>query len=364
MKKTKKDRMDEMLLRYLQEQTTDEERATVEEWVSGSPEHERALADTNRLVEIAQMSDRRIVPRPLPAPEKVIKQALAARRGTPNQGLVPTARRLALAFPRRRYGLVAAGVIVIAGVIALVHLPTHLVVEQSGVGAEGVPLELATSTGPGETEMVQLGDGTVIRLGPESSLIANVADTIREMSFGGEAFFAVATAVGPLHIYTSGGTAQVLGARFYLANNSVGALAVTVVEGRVALVPPGIDASLQSQPAPRSPNRAAVAVLEAGQSTRLSFGRPTPIESAAPIDSLATWLDGFLIFRDTPIDVAMKEIEQRYGTEVLIADAALLDHTLTMWFDSKSLPEVMEEVCIRINARCSIGPGGVRIGAH
>ena len=70
---------------------------------------------------------------------------------------------------------------------------------------------------------------------------------------------------------------------------------------------------------------------------------------------------GFLALQDTPLATAMREIGERYGTEVEIADPALLDRTLTMWFSSKSLEEVMTVVCGVIDARCSIGEGVVRI---
>ena len=77
--------------------------------------------------------------------------------------------------------------------------------------------------------------------------------------------------------------------------------------------------------------------------------------------TVAAWLGDFLIFHDTPLGAAMEEVERRYGTEVVVGDAALLDRTLTMWFSSKSLEEVMTVVCGVVDARCSIGGGVVRM---
>ena len=76
---------------------------------------------------------------------------------------------------------------------------------------------------------------------------------------------------------------------------------------------------------------------------------------------MAAWLDDFLIFHDTPLGAAMAEVRAHYGTEVVISDEALLDRTLTMWFDAKSLEEVMTVVCGVVDARCSIGDGVVRM---
>ena len=191
--------------------------------------------------------------------------------------------------------------------------------------------------------MVRLADGTVIRLGPDSRLTTR-AERPRSANFHGEAFFAVATdEARPFTIATGAGTARVLGTRFHLAANT-DELAVTVVEGRVSLAGP--DHEVQ---------------VGAGQAIRLLRGLPSPVGSAAPIETVADWMEGFLIFHDTPLDAAMNEVEQRYGAEVVVGDAALLDRTLTMWFDSKSLSEVMTVVCSVIDARCSIDAGVVRI---
>ena len=99
----------------------------------------------------------------------------------------------------------------------------------------------------------------------------------------------------------------------------------------------------------------------AGQATSLLRGVPEPVAPAAPAGSVADWLDGFLIFHDTPLSVAMEEVKARYGTEVVVGDDTLMNRTLTMWFDSKSLSEVMTVVCSVIDARCSIDAGVVRI---
>ena len=333
--------MDELLLRHLRKQVTDEESAAVKEWMNGSAERERDLAQLRRVVEAGKMADRRILPGNPPSAEDLIWRAEARRGGSAKLRLARLERRVKPARAlRRRYCLVAAGV------IAIVASAMFQVFR--GGSNSGLPSITATAkefgTGPGETEMVRLADGTVIRLGPDSRLSAATGETTRDATLHGEAFFAVTTDAGrPFRITTAAGTAQVLGTRFHLAARADG-LAVTVVEGRVALAGP--DHEVQ---------------VGAGQAASLLRGLPALIDVAAPIESMADWLDGFLIFHDTPLDVAMKEVEEHYNTRVLVGDAALLDRTLTMWFDSKSLPEVMTVVCGVIDARCSIDTGIVRI---
>ena len=331
--------MDELLLRHLRQQTTEEEKAAVAEWLGGSTEREHDLAELRRLVEAGRTADRRIAAGDVPAAEDVIWRAEARRANSPGLGVARLAKRIRLPRPRRRFDLVAAGVVALAASVVFQFL-----VGGTNSGPASAPEFQVSVTGPGETEMVRLRDGSVIRLGPESRLSASVGETTRDATLQGEAFFAVATDEGrPFRVLTDAGTAQVLGTRFHLTARA-DELAVTVVEGRVALA--GQDHEVQ---------------VGAGQATSLLGGLPTPIESAAPIESVADWMDDFLIFHDTPLEAAMKEVERHYDAEVVVGDAALLDRTLTMWFDAKSLPEVMTVVCSVIDARCSIDAGVVRI---
>jgi len=204
-------------------------------------------------------------------------------------------------------------------------------------------------TGAGETGVGRLGDGSVIRLGPDSRLATAWPTDLpegaaREVTLDGEAFFAVTSdPARPFRVVTDVGTAQVLGTRFHLAVDAA-ELSVAVIEGRVALAGP--DHEVQ---------------VGAGQATRLLRGLPEPVGAAEPTGSMADWLDGFLIFHDTPLGVAMEEVEARYGTDVVIRDDALTNQTLTMWFESKSLAQIMTVVCSVIDARCSIDAGVVTI---
>lgn len=346
--------MDELLLRHLRKQTTEEEDAAVEEWLaadvdgaSDSPERERTLAELRRIVEAGRIADRRIVPGDPPAAEDVIWRAEARRAAAPGSGVARLGRQFNVLRRRRgRFDLVAAAVVAVVGV------GVWQVIAGLGGGSGPAGTTAATrefTTGPGETEMVRLADGSVVRLGPDSRLATawptNLPEgAAREVTLDGEAFFAVTSdPARPFRVVTDAGTAQVLGTRFHLAADAE-ELSVAVIEGRVALAGP--DHEVQ---------------VGAGQATRLLSGLPEPVGAAVPAGSMADWLDGFLIFHDTPLGVAMEEVEARYGTDVVIRDDALTNQTLTMWFDAKSLAEVMTVVCSVIDARCSIDAGVVRI---
>ena len=346
--------MDELLLRHLRGQTTEEEDPMVDEWLatnevgaSDSPERERTLAELRRVVEAGRIADRRIATGDPPAAEDVIWRAEARQAGSAGSSVARLGPRLrALRRQRGRFDLVAAAVVAVVG-LGVLQVIVGLGGDRGPTGTTAATREF--TTGPGETEMVRLGDGSVIRLGPDSRLATawptNLAEgAAREVTLDGEAFFAVTSdPARPFRVVTDAGTAQVLGTRFHLAVDAA-ELSVAVIEGRVALAGP--DHEVQ---------------VGAGQATRLLRGLPEPVGAAAPTGSMADWLDGFLIFHDTPLGVAMEEVEARYGTDVVVSDDALTNQTLTMWFDSKSLAEVMTVVCSVIDARCSIDAGVVRI---
>ena len=335
--------MDELLLRHLRKQTSEEENASVTAWLEDSPERERQLAELRRLVEVGHVADRRVDPGEAPSAEDVIWRAEARVARSGQRGVARLGRRLR---PRRRWIRWSDSLAVAA--VAVVFLGVWQAVVRSGNSA-APSIQQFASTDSGETEMVRLADGSMIRLGPDSWFAASWRTEIpegaaREVTFRGEAFFAVAgDPARPFRITTDAGTAEVLGTRFHLAAGEED-LSVAVVEGRVALAGP--DHEVQ---------------VGAGQATRLLRGQPQDVVAAPPIGTVAAWLDDFLIFHDTPLSVAMQEVEARYGADVVVDEPALLDQTLTMWFESKSLKEVMTVVCSVVDARCSVGGGVVRV---
>lgn len=336
--------MDELLFRYLRGQTTEDEDRSVDAWRIRSADADRVLAGLGHLIEAGRAADLTVDPGDPPSAEQVIRMARARRFRSPAHRR-PGRNRLI------HYGgwAAAAAVAGLALWNALGDSPARAV--------NGTRPSREFITAPGETAMVRTEDGSVIRLGPESRLTTAVATNgfpgqspnsfARQVTLQGEAFFSIAAnGERPFRVTTAAGTARVLGTRFHLAAQA-GELSVVVVEGRVALDGPDQGVEVGS-----------------GQATRLVRGTPGPVTSAPPIEEVAGWMRGFLIFQDTPLDRAMHEVGEHYGMEVEIGEPALLERTLTMWFSSKSLEEVMTVVCGVIGASCSIGEGVVRIRAR
>ena len=331
--------MDELLLRYLRDRTREDESRSVEAWRSRSADADSALAELRRLIQAGEAADLTIDPGDPPPVEQLIWRA--------------EARRAQLGASRRpaRTRLRHPGAWITAAAAATIGFTLWNVTRPAGPTRDGAVAAQDFLTAADETAMVRLDDGSVIRLGPESRLTTHPAHSTdqptRQVTLEGEAFFSVAAdEARPFVVATAAGTARVLGTRFHLAATS-DELAVVVLEGRVALA--GRDQEVQ---------------VGAGQATRLVRGSVEPVVDAPRIDQVADWLSDFLIFQDTPLAAAMREVGQRYGREVEISDPVLMERTLTMWFHGKSLEEVMTVVCSVIDAQCSIGEATVRIEAR
>jgi len=330
--------MDELLLRHLRGRTTDDENRSVEAWLRETPDAEAEVNDLRLLVEAARAADLEVEPGAPPATDLVVREAEARRVAAMRRADDRARRRPA----RSRFGLFAGWAT--AAVFAAAALVIWNARDPAASGTGGGSLASQEFiTAPGETAMVRLGDGSVIRLGP-GSRVRNVDGSARAVVLEGEAFFSIASnPARPFRVTTAAGTARVLGTRFHLTAQ-LDELRLVVVEGTVALG----TATEEVQ-------------VGAGQAASIIEGRPGPVTAAPPIEEAAAWLEGFIIFQDTPLALAIREVEQRYGAEVAVEDAVLLERTLTMWFTSKSLDEVMTVICNVIDAQCSIGDGRVRM---
>lgn len=330
--------MDELLLRHLRRRTTEEENRSVEAWRIRTAGADGVLADYRRLIRAGERADRAIDPGDPPPVEQLIWRA-EARRSQP--AARPRPARTWLGHP---------GTWITAAAAAVVGFTLWNVSNDTADPApDGAVAARDFRTATNETAMVRLEDGSVVRLGPDSRLTAPATREApaRQVTLEGEAFFSVAEdEARPFVVTAAAGSVRVLGTRFHLAARA-DELAVAVVEGRVALA-----------------GRNQEVEVAAGQATRLVRGSARPIEDAPRVGEMADWLRNFLIFQDTPLEVAMREIGERYGTEVEIGDPALTERTLTMWFHEKSLEQVMTVVCSVIDAHCTIGATTIRIDAR
>jgi len=314
-------RGDELVIRSLQGEEHGPDAEEVSEWRAASPANEaryqdiaRVWARTTPLLDELRASDDR-------GPEQVLSRlGLGASRRTNAM----TGRRV-LRMPLRRAVAIVAAACMGYALGWMAGSP-----RAQETGAELV-------TGAGERATIELADGSIVRLGPDSRLRLPPEPGRREVWLDGRAFFAIARQEGrPFRVRTRLGEALVLGTRFEV---QVGEqeLEVMVLEGRISL-----EAGETS------------VKLEAGEVGRVDQARAVEVRRLDDVNHRLDWAGNFLVFKDTPLRQVATEVGRLFGATVVIADSTLLERTVTGWYAGSSFGRTMEAICLIIGAHCRL----------
>lgn len=200
---------------------------------------------------------------------------------------------------------------------------------------DAIHTEVATDIGDRAT--VALGDGSVIRLAPGTRVRVREAGARTDVDLEGRAFFAITPDSTRLfRVRTKTNDVEVLGTRFDV-DAYADEVRVVVVEGRVAIAAAGARVeAVTGQMVSTAPSR--------------SPSTPVAVDTRQAIE----WLGWFLAFSRTPLYRVANELEQRYGVQVEIEDAALGARTVTASFGEQPLDEVVPLICRVVEARCEI----------
>lgn len=187
---------------------------------------------------------------------------------------------------------------------------------------------------------VQLSDGSVVRLAPNSRLGFEFRPASREATLEGRAFFSVAKIQNkPFRVHTRLGEATVLGTRFELATDS-SELRLLVVSGRVGLA--GSTNELE---------------VHAGESSGVRNGTVAEPKRLSNAETMGEWVGKFLAFQSTPMREVAREIEETYGVRIVAEDSAIATRTVTGTFVDRDARYVIDAVCLVVNAQC-VNRGG------
>lgn len=167
--------MDELILRLLSDGATPAEERAVHAWRKASPANERHYGELVRLAKAARLLQDELHTVPVPDPSSIlarIDERIITQRGSRAQH-------------RRGAVLVTAGV---AAALAILALGVSEIRDALRGGDLG-NVELVT--GRDETMTATLGDGSAVRLAPETRLrVIPTVDT-REVWLEGRAYFSV-----------------------------------------------------------------------------------------------------------------------------------------------------------------------------
>jgi len=326
--------LDEVIFRFLKGQATLEEMDGLQRWLAESPEH-RAYFE--RLATMLGAAARAYSTRERAAPPPVEALIGAGRAQDPKVIELPVrARRVRRDPERPRWvGFGLAG----GAVAAVLLLGIFLTWPSQPMKGGGLALTAAEYiTGHTETAMVTLGDGSVVRLAPNSRLrVESPRADRREVRLDGRAFFAVAEDKrAPFVVQTASGETRVLGTRFDVEARGE-ETRVVVVEGQVVLATSAGEVQLGAN---------ELSVVRRDEVPRKA--------EVADVQGLLTWLDTFIVFQETPLSEVARELERRFGVEVRITDPALARETVTGWSNSDSVDDILTRVCLAVSARCEL----------
>jgi ferric-dicitrate binding protein FerR (iron transport regulator) len=163
------------------------------------------------------------------------------------------------------------------------------------------------ATGNGERAELRLTDGTRIRIAPASRLrvAADFGVDRRDVYLEGEAYFDVVhDEQRPFTVFAGNASAQDLGTQFTVRSYADdGAVQVVVRKGAVAM--------------------SGVGRLAPGDLGRLGADGRTTLKHGVSVGAYTAWLDGRLVFRDTPLAEVLRTLGRWHDVDVRMADSSL-----------------------------------------
>lgn len=329
----------ELLARYFAGEANDAECAAVEAWRKASQENQRRFAEYES---VWQNSGEK-----LPALPDVDQawQELRDRLELPGE---QPARSLTMKNPatiaKRRFSW--SDRYLWAAAAALVLAFATLLYEYSKDSAGLQKIRAAS----GQRERLTLPDGSIVQLNSASEIQfhRNFADTARDVTLLGEAYFDIAHDGRPFSIKTGNAQVRVLGTKFGVwARNEE--TRVTVREGRVAL---------RALSAP--PNK-AVELAANQMSVCRQQNEPEPPQIVDAKNSLG-WLEGRIVFEQTPLTEVIAELQRSYNVTIALSDSALGRLTITGSFHNKTIESVLASICLTLDLQYAQQAGKYMIG--
>jgi len=303
---------------------TDKVREQFSDWLRASPEHVRAYLQISALWE-----DAPLLGKGAEDVEALIARTCAAgnvvRVGKDRQPLSVRSRRFVTPL---RAALAASLVLVAIGITFWL--------QQRGV----------YETAIGEQRSLTLADGSTIELNAQSRVRVHFTAAERSIDLleGQVLFHVTHDTARPFIVHSGAASVRAVGTQFDVDRRS-GETVVTVVEGRVAVLPDSllqpasaaVDSSAPSISAPdfalTGPGGARGLLLTAGEQVTLTAqatSRPTRTDVAAAI----AWTQRKLVFASSPLTQVADEYNRYHQKRIVIRDRRLASFLVSGVFSS------------------------------
>jgi len=200
-------------------------------------------------------------------------------------------------------------------------------------------------TATGEQRSIPLTDGSLVSLNTRSGIRISFGETERRVELlAGEALFDVASDPDrPFVVIAAQTEIHAIGTAFNVYHRADKSLAVTVLEGRVALMAMSAPESASpAAPGGRSIGSGQAVQLAAGQQANISATSPRIEEQLVDTDSVVAWTNRRIVFQNSSLADVVMEFN-RYNTATMeVVDPALSELRLSGVFDARDPDSLIE----------------------
>lgn len=190
-------------------------------------------------------------------------------------------------------------------------------------------------TDKGVKGVITLPDGSVVKVNSDTRITypERFSGKYREVEISGEGLFEVEKMSDfPMLVKTNKGlNIEVTGTKFLIRSydNDDNALAM-LLSGSINLITSG-----------NSNEKVSVKELNPMEAAIITDNKVNILSGADTTKSLA-WLQGRLIFENTPMNEVLKQLNRWHGSEFIINDRSILSYSITAQFKSESIVQIME----------------------
>ena len=310
MDNTGKNKIEELLPRYCEGLTTEEERLQVEAWMDESEENRRMAKQVYALY---LATDTLHVMKKVDT-EKALSRVKSRMTGKKKTMWWEWAQR--------------------AAAVLFIPLLITLMVQHWGNDEQELAQMMEIKTHPGMMISLTLPDGTLVFLNSESTLSypSRFDGDTRNVNLRGEAYFEVAKDPEKKFIVSTSHQSQieVLGTHFNVeAYEKEDRVSATLVEGKIGFIYKCDNASKK--------------VLMAPGQKLIYDSKDSKVQLYATSgESETAWKEGKIIFRNTPLEEDLRMLEKRYNVEFIIKNNRLKGDSFTGAFTNQRLERILE----------------------
>lgn len=318
----------ELIVAFLNGETTNEEMRLVQTWLESSEDNKKYVED----LKLIWTEAKKLNPTPVDVNIDKAWRKLSERiDNNIEEAEVKQITKNNSSFTIRTLFKVAA-VLFPAIIISYLFFLRNIDVKQIVIASNSISIEK------------QLSDGSKIKLNTNSKLIypEKFKENTREVELVGEAFFEIAAnKEKPFIIHSNEANVRVIGTSFNVKTNKEFA-EVFVKTGKVQLY--GID-SLS--------NDTSLVGLMPGEKGIYNFKTKKAYKQELPSENDLFWISKELVFNKTELFEVIETLNEKYNVNIKLKNSNLKELKLSATFKNQSLDSILEIIATSLNLNIS-----------